>query len=515
MNRSSSLVPFLVVLILLIAPSLQMMTSTTLPQAQVPGVESLEIAPSSQSDCIPGSGWVWTNGPADLEIAEQVQDTLVQMGIQAIVTAEGYGEKDSCGNFHPYATDFFIKINDNWLTSATDQKALTQKIYQVLMEQAQPRLGSVNITFMPQGTSVTISSPASLSGSTPLKSGDAEASAQQELQDTQLSPRAFLPLVTRLYAQGGLTRNVYVIVYDPILNNGDYLSEYLHWNRHEVLTQGTIDFFRRVSNGRLNYNVVYTTVITDGWPPKIDGFRYTEEEYLAVINHQRSPHNPDTVDYNAIVNSSIFDICGKANRGEIDEVWIYNGPYFGFYESTLVGPGAYWYNSPPVSGPHTCQRLIPIMGPSPERGLDCAVHNFGHRMEATMTQVYGSWQQNRTDHNWERFALVKALSPGYSYSGCGNIHYPPNGQADYDYSNSSPVPSNCDDFFNYPNLGDPATIAKPTTCSSWNCTELDYLAYWFGHLPSNVGCGPDEKANNWWKYFADPALALHPSEACQ
>jgi hypothetical protein len=68
MNRSSSLVPFLVVLILLIAPSLQMMTSTTLPQAQVPGVESLEIAPSSQSDCIPGSGWVWTNGPADLEM---------------------------------------------------------------------------------------------------------------------------------------------------------------------------------------------------------------------------------------------------------------------------------------------------------------------------------------------------------------------------------------------------------------------------------------------------------------
>ncbi|WP_322488133.1 hypothetical protein [Chloroflexus sp.] len=66
----------------------------------------------------------------------------------------------------------------------------------------------------------------------------------------------------------------------------------------------------------------------------------------------------------AIVNSPAFDICGKANRGEIDEVWIYNGPYFGFFESSLVGPNAFRYNSPPVAMPHTCNRLIPIMGPT-------------------------------------------------------------------------------------------------------------------------------------------------------
>lgn len=131
-----------------------------------------------------------------------------------------------------------------------------------------------------------------------------------------------------------------------------------------------------------------------------------------------------------------------------------------------------------------------------------------------MTQVYGSWQQNNTTHNWNKYALVKALSPGYSYSGCGNIHYPPNGQSDYDYSNTSATATNCPDFENYPTLNDRLTASRATSCSSWACAHLQYLAYWFGHLPANMGCGADHVANDWWRYFANPALALAPGEAC-
>jgi hypothetical protein len=308
---------------------------------------------------------------------------------------------------------------------------------------------------------------------------------------------------------------VYVIVYDPILHNGQKLSEYLHWNSYVDITQGTIDFFRQVTNDSLHYTVVYTDVVTSGWPEKIDGFRYTETSYLAAINGTSPPHDPDAVDYTKIVNTPQFDICGKLNRGEIDELWIYNGPSFGFYESTLVGPDAYWYNSPPVPGPTTCQKLLPIMGPSPERELGEAVHNFGHRTEATMTQVYGTWAQNSTTHNWERFALVKVSSPDYAYSGCGNIHFPPNARQDYDYDNTTPVLSNCDDFINYPNLGDPAVTAHAIDCSAWQCTDRGYYAYWFGHLPSAPGCGPDGVANDWWLYFANPDLALNPLSICQ
>lgn len=309
-------------------------------------------------------------------------------------------------------------------------------------------------------------------------------------------------------------RNVYVIVYDPILSGGESLSTYLGWNNHADLTQETIDFFKQATGDRLIYNVVETTVVTDGWPELNDGYVYTEEVYLDVLDGQIPPPTTSMVNYNKIVNSAQFNICDKVNNGEVDEVWIYNGPWFGFYESTLVGPGAYWYNSPPVPGPHHCQRLVPIMGPSPERGIDSAVHNFGHRTEATMTQVYGSWFQNRTAHNWERFTLVDSLSPNYSYSGCGNIHFPPNGTSDYDYQNLSVGNTNCNDFANYPELGELADTIQPVTCSEWGCTQIGYLGYWFGHLPSNAGCADDIYTNDWWRYFINPELALDPSVPC-
>ncbi len=287
------------------------------------------------------------------------------------------------------------------------------------------------------------------------------------------------------------------------------MSQCLGWNDQATITQQTIDFFKQATNNRMNYVVAQTTIVTSGWPQLVDGFSYTEQEYLAVLSGQQPHHEPTGVDYNKIVTSPDLDVCGKLNRGEIDEVWIYNGPWFGFYESTLVGPAHIWFNSPPVSGTNNCNRLLPIMGPSPERTVNEAVHNFGHRTESTMAQVYGSWQENNTSQNWNKFALVKAQSPNYSYSGCGTTHYPPNGATDYDYTNPSSVSSNCNDFINYPNLSDPLQVSQPVTCLAWNCAEINYYKYWFNHLPAFTGCGPDNVANDWWKYIEDPGYALY------
>lgn len=361
------------------------------------------------TNCQPGQGWMWTPGPMQPEIASEVQQRLSALGIEAVVEVRNYGEKDSCGQFRLYAINFEVNVRDRDSADAATRQELADSIYPILSEAARPRVGTVEIVI----------------------GGDrVEPTVQAAPVDNPARPPASGPAINR---------KVYVIVLDPLLSNGQKLSAYRGWHDHAVLTQGTLDFFSQASNGRMNYTVVSTTVVTDGWPVKVDGFRYTEQEYLAVLDGQRPPHQPDTVDYNLIVNTPALDICGKANRGEIDEVWIYNGPYFGFWESTLVGPGAYSYNSPPVPGPTDCNRLVPIMGPSPEVDLPNAIHNFGHRMEATMTKAYGSWQQNRTAHSWERFALVKVLSPNYSYSGCGNTHFPPNGAMDYDYGNPATV----------------------------------------------------------------------------
>jgi hypothetical protein len=459
----------------------------------LPTGASVQASPApnyAKNNCQPGTGWMWTTGPSQPEIASQAQGELAQQGVDALVEARGYGETDSCGTYLPRGVDFSIQLADKQFSA---QENVNEAILSTLDKHGKPGLGNVKL-FSPDGKLIS-------------NNINNTAHTANEIGMNALSADAL--------AGESITKNVYVIVYDPLLSSSQKLSQHMGWNDHATITQQTVDFFKQATNNKMNYVVTDTTVVTSGWPELVDGFTYTEQEYLAVMSGQQSPHQPTGVSYNKIVNSPEFDICGKANRGEIDEVWIYNGPWFGFYESTLVGPGAYYFNSPPVGGTHNCNRLIPIMGPSPERSVDEAVHNFTHRTESTMSKVYGGWQQNNTSHNWNKFALVKAQSPNYSYSGCGSSHYPPNATSDYNYANPSSVLSNCEDFLNYPTLSDPLQVAQPVTCSTWGCSQLGYFRYWFGHVPSFAGCAPDNATNDWWKYLANPGYALYPANACQ
>ncbi len=451
--------------------------------------------------CYAGSGWQWTYGPLQPEVGVKVQQALRNNAIDSLVEARDFGETDSCGNFGTYALDFSVRVTETMAATAAEEQAAADRIYPVLVNYAKPQLGNVRITFSLSGHTVVMNPP---------------ATAQAAAAAPQLSPQSGPSLPSK----------VYVIVFDPLMSNGQTLSAYMGWYNSAALVSGVVDFFGQVSGNEVQYTLVGTTVFTnsvESWPLMEDGFRYTESQYLAVWYHLSPPHDSGA-DYNHILTLPGLDLIGKLNRGEIDELWVYAGPYFGFYESRLVGPGAYWYNSPPVAEPSGASRLMPIMGLNYERSLALALHSFGHRTESTMTRAYGSWEQNRTLHNWDRFALDKAQSPSYSYSGCGNIHYPPNGTVGdglgYDYSNPSPVLSNCDDFANYPYMGNPAHTVLPVSCSNWSCisqadeSHLEFLRYWYSHLPQFDGCGPDLVANSWWTYFAYPAMALNPTAAC-
>jgi len=67
------------------------------PQAQV---SSRNVQPSSESNiCDPNSGWVWTYGPLRPDVAQQAELALQKEGIESIIVASEYGEKDSCVNF--------------------------------------------------------------------------------------------------------------------------------------------------------------------------------------------------------------------------------------------------------------------------------------------------------------------------------------------------------------------------------------------------------------------------------
>jgi hypothetical protein len=186
----------------------------------------------------------------------------------------------------------------------------------------------------------------------------------------------------------------------------------------------------------------------------------------------------------------------------IDELWLFGGPYFGFYESQLAGPKAFTYNSPPLEG-SSCNKLLPMMGFNYERSLGEMVHDFMHRTEATMSRVYGGWHMDALYHNWDKFGLVDFQSP-LPYSGCGSAHFAPNSTSDYDYGNPGSVQTYCDDFFNYPNLKPPTQALKTITCATWGCDELGYYRWNLQHVPKGSGTGPDFKFNDWWRYLTNP-----------
>ncbi len=300
------------------------------------------------------------------------------------------------------------------------------------------------------------------------------------------------------------TRKATVIIYDPLITKTDgskvKLSTYMNWEDPAQL----VDRFKRslqsMTNGRLKYTVVKTKTI-NAFPVKADGFQYTQASYLACIADSSQCHAADSANVLATLNSEA--VCSDVNSGATNELWLFGGPYFGYYESQLAGPKAFWYNSPALEG-STCSKLLPIMGFNYERSLAEMVHDMLHRTESTMSRVYGSWAEDRMANNWDKFALVAAQSPSFNYSGCGNGHWTATSTTDYDYSNPRTVPSFCDEFLNYPNLKTPSTALKPTTCNAWGCEELAYYRYFFQHLPHVSGTGPDGKFNDWQRYVVKP-----------
>ncbi len=288
---------------------------------------------------------------------------------------------------------------------------------------------------------------------------------------------------------------VLLITYNPIIRSegGRRLTAVLGWNDVEALCREYIADLRECSNGFLDYQIVQR-IEADAWPVKIDGFRYDEESFLRNWRSGSGWHQPDTADYKAIIAE--FDLLTRINSGQVDEVWLFAFPYAGFYESLMVGPGAFWCNSPPLSRNDVSRRFV-IMGFNYERDVGPMLESFGHRVESilkhTWCHVYGE------DNLWERFIRYDKQSPGRA--NCGWMHYAPNSQSDYDWGNRTQVPSNCDDWLNFPSF---QGIVRRVDCSEWGNGDMRaHHKWWFKHLPKAPGF-TQGIANNWWWYGVDP-----------
>ena len=297
---------------------------------------------------------------------------------------------------------------------------------------------------------------------------------------------------------GSVTLRVLVVIFNPLIEaeGGQRLTTVLGWHDPDALARGYAADLLEVSGGFARYAIA-ERVELDEWPVKADGFRYDDHTFLAAWRARRGFHQPDAVDYHALLDR--FDIAGRIAAGTIDEVWCFAPPYTGLWESTMAGAGAFWCNSPPVPHTSSCERRFVIMGFNYERGVDCMLENFGHRTESIMSAVYA---RHRGEGNrWEHFCRYDRVTPGEA--SCGNVHFAPSSEADYDWGNPRVVWSDCDDWLNYPNL---TGARRKVHCREWGGGEMRaHHRWWLDHLPRVEG-SQDRVLNNWWRYVLDPNL---------
>lgn len=208
-------------------------------------------------------------------------------------------------------------------------------------------------------------------------------------------------------------------------------------------------------------------------------------------------------DYNAFINH--YGFCGMRDRGEVNEVWLWTFPYGGTWESTFAGENGFWLNSEPVQGT-SCKDLLTVMGLNYEREMSLALESYGHRFESIMRKVYGRWDNSVADkNNWELYTSYDKVTPGKA--NIGNIHFPPNGQSDYDWKNTMIVDTYADEWSKYPGLLQ--NNPRKVDCTEWQCSHLGYMCWWYRHLPHFKGLNKkDGHLNNWWRYVVDYNTAM-------
>ena len=289
---------------------------------------------------------------------------------------------------------------------------------------------------------------------------------------------------------------VLVLNFDPIMANegNKRMHEVCGWNDPKELAKGYIADMKEATEGLVMFKVVEWKDI-DTFHTKIDGFTYTAEEYMKCRKEGKGWHRPDTADY--VKTFKDHKILPRIDSGEIDEVWFFGAPYFGYNESAMAGPGAFYINGA-VYGKVKSKRAFAIMGYNYERGVAEMLHNLCHRTESTMSRVYGGWEVDKLDTNWAKFAANAHQSNGYS--GVGTCHYPANGEGGYDYSNPREVESYADDCVNYPNLkGKKTMVSRETWCGP--NYHRNYMKWFYAHLPKAPGINKDGRLNNWWEYI--------------
>ena len=319
---------------------------------------------------------------------------------------------------------------------------------------------------------------------------------------------------------------VLVLNYDPIVSSegNQRLHAVFKWSDPHALAAQYQESLESAAGGAVKFQVVEWRDLDEIYAKK-DGYRYTPEEYVKLRRAGKGWHEGGGQDYPRLLKEqgvpALIDApVGDAHRA--DEVWIFGDHYFGLWEASMAGPGAFFINGGVYPEVPT-SRPFAFYGFSYERGVAEMLHNTCHRAEATLNRIFGKWNLKDPTTDWDLFSANASQSNGYA--GVGTCHWPANAEHDYDYGNERVVQSWAEDFLNYPALTcrDRKSGMKPVSRDTWAFPidgrvdhHWNYMVWYFTLLPRAPGVSPEGRQNNWWKYvyaFNDFAKEAHAAPA--
>ncbi|TSA33683.1 MAG: hypothetical protein D4R64_13840, partial [Porphyromonadaceae bacterium] len=309
---------------------------------------------------------------------------------------------------------------------------------------------------------------------------------------------------------------VAVVVQDPLLPQygGKRMHEVMKtpgrtfmWNDPRELSKEYEAALEKISHGTIQYEVVKMiddTLLFSNRNDNNQPVGMTEMVRLLIEPDWKTLKGIGThFDYKRFVEHYGFD--KMRDRDEINEVWVWSFPYGGMWESNYCGKTGFWLNSDPTTTT-TNEKLLVVMGLNYERKMSLALESYGHRFESVMWHLYGRWEKDAPNpNNWEKYTRFEKTHPGLA--NIGNIHFPPNGEHDYDWINKTPVTTCADGWNYYPDIK--SDMTRTVDCTEWQCSHEGYMTWWFSHIPHFEGSNSsDGHLNNWWRYVVNWESAI-------
>lgn len=296
-----------------------------------------------------------------------------------------------------------------------------------------------------------------------------------------------------------LTLRVLVLNYDPIVRAEGHrrLSELFGWSQSHDLATQFIEAMEFATGGYLRHEIIEWRNLNAFYHQE-GGYLPTCDEYVRNRRSGSGWREPIVADYPLLLAEQ--NVAPRIDAGEIDEVWIFSDHFFGLWEASMAGPGAFFINGGVYPGVPT-RRPFAFYGFNYERGVAEMMHNAAHRTEATMNRAFGEWNLRSPKNMWEKFSANNNQSDGRA--GVGTCHWPPNAQHDYDYANTRAVDSWADAFLRYPDVEFQPRRVTRDTWSTGPDFHLDYMKWYFAHLPRAAGTSKSGHRHNWLAYIFD------------